>query len=287
LHIVNLVKDFKSNQKDWETFGTHIQGVLACVIGSLPDASTPRDDLKQNLERLRKTLDGILDKIKELQETPVLKRAWSFTKDPGAIADMKREFDEAVALFHLGSAITTGLDVAKLLEGMDIEQQVQRVISKLGDRIVNAIDLSTLPYAEGASWSPSRGCLPQTRIALGEDIWNWIHSIEFSKTAEIWWLNGVAGAGKSAIAHTVAKRCHDEGILASCFFFDREVAGRNGSQKLFSTIARDLAVLNADLAEHIALAVERDQSLATASPIRQFQELVLGVSRWCPVIDQS
>jgi hypothetical protein len=85
---------------------------------------------------------------------------------------------------------------------------------------VNAIDLSTLPYAEGASWSPSHRCLSQTRIALGEDIWNWIHSIELSTMAEIWWLNGVAGAEKSTIAHTVAKRCHDEGILASCFFFD-------------------------------------------------------------------
>lgn len=96
------------------------------------------------------------------------------------------------------------------------------------------------------------------------------------------WLTDVAGAGKSAIAHTIAMRCHDEGILASCFFFDREVAGRNGSQKLFSTIARDLAVLSADIAERIGFAVERDQSLATASPIRQFQELVLGVCQWCP-----
>lgn len=85
------------------------------------------------------------------------------------------------------------------------------------------------------------------------------------------------------IAHTIAQRCHDEGLHASCFFFDQETAGRNGPQKLFSTIVRDLENLNVHLAEQIGLAVQHDQSLSTASPIRQFNELMLGVSRWYPV----
>ena len=196
--------------------------------------------------------------------------------------------------------ITTSLDVAEILKGMNMEQQLKCVMDKLSDRIgivciifpcahdsihciVYKIDLTALPYAEGASWNPSRVCLDLTRTALLDDIWHWINMADASKTAEILWLTGVTGAGKSAVAHTVAKRCYDQGLLASSFFFDRETAGRNGPQKLFSTIARDLANLNVDLGEQISLAIERDQSITTAAPSRQFKELILDLSRWHPI----
>jgi gluconate kinase len=38
------------------------------------------------------------------------------------------------------------------------------------------------------------------------------------------WLADVAGSGKSAIAHTIAQRCHKKKLLASSFFFDQEDA---------------------------------------------------------------
>jgi hypothetical protein len=148
---------------------------------------------------------------------------------------------------------------------------------------VHKIDLSTLPYAKGASWNSDSVCLLETRKALLEDIWDWISSADSAKSAEILWLTAVAGAGKSAIAHTVAQRCHEKGLLASSFFFDRETAGRNTPQKLFSTIARDIANLNNDLAQQIGLVIEGDQSIATASPSRQFKELILDHCRRLPV----
>lgn len=147
---------------------------------------------------------------------------------------------------------------------------------------MHKIDLATLPYAEGASWNPKLVCIDNTRTQILEDITSWAQALNSTKTAEIMWLTAVAGAGKSAIAHTVAKYCHQQGLLASSFFFDREISGRNGPQKLFSTIVRDLTGLNVDLAERIGLAIERDQSIATASPSRQFQELILDHSRWYP-----
>ena len=35
-------------------------------------------------------------------------------------------------------------------------------------------------------------------------------------------LEGVAGGGKSAFSHSLAKRCYDKGCLGSSFFFNRE-----------------------------------------------------------------
>ncbi|KDQ13217.1 hypothetical protein BOTBODRAFT_111806, partial [Botryobasidium botryosum FD-172 SS1] len=134
--------------------------------------------------------------------------------------------------------------------------------------------LDKLPYAAGATWDREQACLPNTREALLDDIWQWIVSSEPRGSAEILCLTGVAGSGKSAIAHTIARRCYDEGLLASCFFFSRDVADRNNPKKLLSTIARDIA-RDLRVRDHICMAIERDQSLATAPLSLQFDSLIL------------
>lgn len=140
--------------------------------------------------------------------------------------------------------------------------------------------LDILPYAEGASWNPERVCLPDTRREILDDMWKWIYAADETKTAEIFWLCDVAGAGKSAIAHTIAQKCFHEGILASSFFFDRSTPDRRNPLKLFSTIARDLAGLNNCLVGHVTQVLANDRSVASASQSRQFEELILNpVSR--------
>jgi hypothetical protein len=134
--------------------------------------------------------------------------------------------------------------------------------------------LDRLPYARGASWDPSHVCLPHTRDGLLEDIWTWVTATPTTGTAEIYWLTGVAGAGKTAIAHSVAQHCSERGLLVSCFFFDCKTSGLNDPQALFSTIAYDLCKANSEFAEQVALAIELDRSLASCTITRQFKDLI-------------
>ena len=151
-------------------------------------------------------------------------------------------------------------------------------ITNLIDHTVSSIlsntALNSLPYAEGASWDPARTCLPNTRVELLDDIWNWINSANNAEIPKLFWLTSVAGAGKTAVAHTVAQRCHENGLLACSFFFDRNTAGRCEPKKLFSTIARGLASFSRDIAEQIVPPSELDHSLATGPISRQFEELI-------------
>jgi hypothetical protein len=143
--------------------------------------------------------------------------------------------------------------------------------------------LDTLPYAEGASWNPNLVCLGDTRKALVEDIIAWIHSADESKAAEIFWLSDVAGAGKTAIAHTIAQYCDSHGLLGSSFFFDRNIPDRRTPHKLFSTIVRDLAGLDSGLADQIGTILQNDRSLASACQTRQFDKLIFEPSLTHPI----
>jgi len=143
--------------------------------------------------------------------------------------------------------------------------------------------INHLPYAKGAARPPEDAqCLGGTREALLDDIQTWIRSIDAKHQAEIFWLTGVAGAGKTVIAHTVAKHCRDQNLLCASFFFSQDVAGRNDPRKLFSTIARNLAERNVDFRRWVDMVLESDRELVGASPSVHFREFILRPSQRLP-----
>ncbi|KAF4453131.1 vegetative incompatibility protein het-e-1 [Fusarium austroafricanum] len=85
-------------------------------------------------------------------------------------------------------------------------------------------------------------CHEGTRISILRDIESWINDTKTSET--MLWLFGPAGTGKSTIACTVASQYESEDMLAASYFFRRgsEDSDRNGTARLFPTIANQLAV---------------------------------------------
>ena len=57
----------------------------------------------------------------------------------------------------------------------------------------------------------------------------------------VFWLNGLAGTGKSAIAQTFAERSFGDGKLGASFFCSRDVNERSNLRSIFPTLAFQLA----------------------------------------------
>ncbi|KAI5856232.1 WD40-repeat-containing domain protein [Tricharina praecox] len=81
-------------------------------------------------------------------------------------------------------------------------------------------------------------CLEYTRVDLLEKIMEWS---EASDGACIFWLNGMAGTGKSTIARTVAGKWASERRLGASFFFSRGEGYLARASRFFTTIAYQLA----------------------------------------------
>ncbi len=77
-------------------------------------------------------------------------------------------------------------------------------------------------------------------------------------------INGPAGAGKSAIAQTIAGRCSGEQLAAS-FFFLRNSSDRGTATRLFTTLAWQLAKNIPELLPYIESAVETEILFPTKS----------------------
>ncbi|KAF8799036.1 hypothetical protein BYT27DRAFT_7202800 [Phlegmacium glaucopus] len=116
-------------------------------------------------------------------------------------------------------------------------------------------------------------CHPGTREIIIKEIMEWIETID--KDEFFLWLYGPAGAGKSAIAQTIAELCHKAGLLAASFFFSRTASGRSGATLLIPTLSYQLTISIPEIVDHISLAIERDPLIFDRSLEVQFETLIL------------
>ncbi|KDR69201.1 hypothetical protein GALMADRAFT_145603 [Galerina marginata CBS 339.88] len=105
---------------------------------------------------------------------------------------------------------------------------------------------------------------------------DWITKSDFqSFNALFMWLYGPAGAGKSAIAQSIAELCFAEGRLLASFFFGRSDPSRNHGRFLIPTIAYQISTTFPSTREGIIKAIDRDPLIFTRSLSTQFSALVV------------
>ncbi|KAF8055362.1 hypothetical protein FPV67DRAFT_841505 [Lyophyllum atratum] len=123
---------------------------------------------------------------------------------------------------------------------------------------------------------PPPKCHPGTRVDLIKEVTNWIDSrSDTDVSKKVLWLHGPAGAGKSAIAQSIAEDCDRRGILAASFFFSRAIPGRNSIDRLFTTIAYQIAISTPDTQPHIQRALSWDPSIVHKAIHVQLQKLII------------
>jgi NACHT domain len=100
--------------------------------------------------------------------------------------------------------------------------------------------LDKLPRAFGAGYTSGnrKPCLEGTRTAVLQEIEDWEAD---GQDTSIYWLKGLAGCGKTAIAQTVAERSAAKGRLGGSFFCSRDFDDRRNLHLIFPTLAYQLA----------------------------------------------
>lgn len=94
-------------------------------------------------------------------------------------------------------------------------------------------------------------------------------------SATMMWLRGPAGAGKSALAQSIAEICRARGLLAASFFFSRTAASRSDGRALIPTIAYQLALCLPIVTTSIKQCVEKDPSVLERSNETQTEKLLV------------
>ena len=162
--------------------------------------------------------------------------------------------------------------------------ETKRIVTDITDQLEDlrteafrtrmAIEFAKLPVVAGAqhdSFSTTSACLQGTRVELLADIARWADD----KTGEcIFWLQGIAGEGKSTVAKTVAVDLQRDSKLGASFFFKSDEIDRANATKFFTTIATQLAQRIDGMKAHIAEFLNNELSGYDKSMQRQFEDLI-------------
>ena len=109
-------------------------------------------------------------------------------------------------------------------------------------------------------------------MSLLEEIVEW-----FSRTEshQVFWLNGLAGTGKTTVTRTIAELAARQGILGASFFCSRDSSERSDYNLIFPTIAFQLAEGDTRVAVKISDAVIDNLDISSMRPEEQLKTLIL------------
>ena len=91
----------------------------------------------------------------------------------------------------------------------------------------------------------------------------------------VFWLNGLAGTGKSTITQSFSETVANEGFLGAGFFCSRDYLNRRELKNIFPTLSHQLACRYPHFRNHIINIIKKDPTLAHTSLISQLENLLV------------
>ncbi|KAJ5992459.1 hypothetical protein N7451_008183 [Penicillium sp. IBT 35674x] len=166
--------------------------------------------------------------------------------------------------------------------GKQLVEKADRMLTNI-DQVMDSLDelnskmvFAELKIAEDAHYNANTGeeyqeCLQDTRTELLEDIKSWATDPD---RKAVFWLQGMAGTGKSTVSRTVARWFDDEGLLGGSFFFKRGGTDRADAKRLFTTLTKQILERLPGLQEPIKKAIKETRGIGNSNPQEQFDKLL-------------
>ena len=118
-----------------------------------------------------------------------------------------------------------------------------------------------------------QGCLRGTRKDVLWQIERWLMD---EHDQRVFWLNGLAGTGKSTIAQTFAETSFSDGKLGASFFCSRDFEGRSDIQTIFPTLAFQLAYRYPQFRKELLPTVKASPDIGRESLCSQLEKVIVG-----------
>ena len=118
-----------------------------------------------------------------------------------------------------------------------------------------------------------QGCMKGTRREILLQLEQWSRDEEDKR---VFWLNGLAGTGKSTIAQTFAEMCFADGKLGASFFCSRDFDDRSNLRSIFPTLAFQLAHQYPRFRQKLIPVLTKNPDVGREILCSQLEKLIVG-----------
>ena len=132
-----------------------------------------------------------------------------------------------------------------------------------------------MPHIDEAGYRSGnrQGCLRGTRVDVLLQLEYWVKD---KQDHRVFWLNGLAGTGKSTIAQSFAEISFADGNLGASFFCSRDSEARSDLQSIFPTLAFQLAYRYTQFREKLLQVLRANPSIKQETLCSQMEKVIVG-----------
>lgn len=257
-------------------------GVIGAIVKPILSQDDRDDKFESLLEEMRLAYDHVVRSPCAIS-LPKKKRG---SRQMAVLKEICRESEQCALFIQNEYTRNFWTRTAKnSLNGDKVDKEMERFKASF-TRLNAKWEAETRHYTQGeltldklspirhAGHASQRACLPNTRTTALREIRKWMDAPGPEPTPVVFLL-GVAGSGKSSIAHTVAETGHDQATLGSFFAFDRDDASRR-PERLLPTIAYHLAHWSEEYRDWLVGNLKDDSTLADSPDImKQWKRLIV------------
>ncbi|KAL5640473.1 hypothetical protein ACGC1H_007653 [Rhizoctonia solani] len=117
-----------------------------------------------------------------------------------------------------------------------------------------------------------QGCAKGTRVAVLTGLDEWLSD---SASPSMYWIDGMAGTGKTTIAYTFCQQMRDRKLLAASFFCTRKSTECRDMSRIVPTIAHQLAQYSIPFRTALYDALGRNPEAGSRNVPKQFDQLLV------------
>ncbi|KAG9092951.1 hypothetical protein FS749_015298 [Ceratobasidium sp. UAMH 11750] len=257
--IVMCVETFEGaaeNREDYQRLRTELNALFHDLAGYF-GASTP-PVMTSSIINLAQGIERELRLVQEKRRQNGTGRYMNTTKDADEVLECYCRIQRLLERL----ALNANLSVWKTVD----EQATET-------RLKNLPNSPAAKYRSAESASLRRGgCTPNTRIQVLEQLHGWARD---GMGQKIYWLNGMAGTGKTTIAYSLCERLEHDQKLAASFFCSRQLPECRNVNRIVSTISYQLARFSHPFQCTISRILGEDPDAYNQSLLEQFKQLIL------------
>ncbi|KAG8778664.1 hypothetical protein FRC12_024868 [Ceratobasidium sp. 428] len=243
-----------SNRKDFEDLASNI-AVSARGLGQ---------QLKQaNTARIAKAIENVLEELDKEANSIIRKQGRTTAR---AFAEAEQDIDDLIQRYRRVEALFRQLHSIAILSVWRITNETLTYTVLAG-----LTPARTAIYDSSVATQFRRGCTQNTRQLILRELQDWASE---PNSAKVYWMNGMAGTGKTTIAYSFCRILAASNQLAANFFCSRSLPECREVTRIVPTIASQLSFFCRPMRDVLSQVLESDPDVSIRQVTTQFEKLI-------------
>ncbi|CAE6462397.1 unnamed protein product [Rhizoctonia solani] len=255
VECLDIVQQAASNRADQALLAEEFK-FMACTLNQY-SAGFGSESSNGSIANLAQSIERQVAHIKRHEERGTIGRFLDVGRDEEAVIQLYKQVESLFRRLQCDVSMRTHDHVKKQLE-----TTLLRGMFPVDDARYNSSYSNTIKR---------NGCTAETREAIHQGLEDWTTD---PRSEKIYWMNGMAGTGKTTIAYSFCEWLEKTNRLGASFFCSRISSTCRSFSKIVPTIAYQLARYSPAFRSTLCAALEDNPDAGTLNVTQQFEKLM-------------